>query len=75
MTKELSKLTMKRSKSKNLYFKWFSTANILAYNNEQKTKINYMTKNAKEVYFPKVTAKKVVNHFGMQSNPFSLMKE
>ena len=34
-----------------------------------------MTKNAKEVYFPKVTAKKVVNHFGMQSNPFSLMKE
>ena len=66
---------MKRSKSKNLYFKWFSTANILAYKNEQKTKINYMTKNAKEVYFPKVTAKKVVNHFGMQSNPFSLMKE
>ena len=75
MTKELSKLTMKRCKSKNLYFKWFSTANILAYKNEQKTKINYMTKNAKEVYFPKVTAKKVVNHFGMQSNPFSLMKE
>ena len=66
---------MKRCKSKNLYFKWFSTANILAYKNEQKTKINYMTKNAKEVYFPKVTAKKVVNHFGMQSNPFSLMKE
>ena len=75
MTKELSKLTMKRCKSKNLYFKWFSTENILAYKNEQKTKINYMTKNAKEVYFPKVTAKKVVNHFGMQSNPFSLMKE
>ena len=75
MTKELSKQTMKRSKSKNLYFKWLSTANILAYKNEQKTKINYMTKNAKEVYFPKVTAKKVVNHFGMQSNPFSLMKE
>ena len=75
MTKELSKLTMKRCKSKNLYFKWFSTANILAYKNEQKTKINYMTKNAKEVYFPKVTAKKVVNHFGMQSNPFSLMNE
>ena len=66
---------MKRCKSKNLYFKWFSTANILAYKNEQKTKINYMTKNAKEVYFPKVTAKKVVNHFGMQSNPFSLMNE
>ena len=34
-----------------------------------------MTKNAKEVYFPKVTAKKLVNIFGMQSNPFSLMKE
>ena len=66
---------MKRCKSKNLYFKWFSTANILAYKNEQKTKINYMTKNAKEVYFPKVTAKKLVNIFGMQSNPFSLMKE
>ena len=30
---------MKRSKSKNLYFKWLSTANILAYKNEKtKTK-------------------------------------
>ena len=75
MTKELSKQTMKRSKSTNFYFKWLSTANILAYKNEKKNKSNYMTKNAKELCFPKVTAKKVVNHFGMQSNPFSLMKE
>ena len=36
MTKELSKQIMKRSKSKNLYFKWPSRENVLGYNNEKK---------------------------------------
>ena len=34
-----------------------------------------MTKYPKKVYFEKVLAKKVVNHFGMQSNPLSLIEE
>ena len=35
MIKELSKQIMKRSKSKNLYFKWPSWENFLAYKNEK----------------------------------------
>ena len=65
---------MKRSKSKNLHCKWPSREKFLAYKNE-KNKCNNMTKYAKKTYFWKVTAKKVVNHFGMQSNPFSLIEE
>ena len=57
MTKELSKQIMKRSKSKNLYFKWPYRENFLAYKNE-KNKCNNMTKCAKKTYFRKVTAKK-----------------
>ena len=65
---------MNRSKSKNLYFKWPSRKNFLVYKNE-KNKCNNMIKNAKKAYFRKVTAKKTVNHFVMQSNPFSLIQE
>ena len=36
MTKELSKRIMKRSKSKNFYFKWPSRENFMAYKNEEK---------------------------------------
>ena len=36
MTKELSKQIMKRSKSKNLYFKWPSRENFFAHENEKK---------------------------------------
>ena len=64
---------MKRSKSKNLYFKWPSRENFLAYKNE-KSKCNNIIKYAKKMYFQKVTAKKVVNHFVMQSNPFLLIE-
>ena len=35
MTKKLSKQIMKRSKSKNLYFKWPSKENFLAYENKK----------------------------------------
>ena len=41
---------MKRSKSKNLYFKWPPRKNFFAYKNE-KSKCNDMTKYAKRVYF------------------------
>ena len=34
-----------------------------------------MTKYAKKAFFRKVTAKKVINYFGIQSNPFSLIEE
>ena len=34
-----------------------------------------MTRYAKKMYFQKLVARKVVNHFGMQSNPFSLIEE
>ena len=42
---------------------------------EKKNEGNNMNEYAKKTYFRKVTAKKVVNHFGIQSNPFSLTKE
>ena len=41
----------------------------------KKNKSNNNTKYAKKAYFRKVTAKKVVTHFGTQSNPFLLIKE
>ena len=45
MTKELSKQIMKRSKSKNLYFKWPSRENVFAHENEKKkTKTNKQKK-------------------------------
>ena len=45
MTKELSKQIMKRSKSKNLYFKWPSRENFFAHENEKKkTKTNKQKK-------------------------------
>ena len=47
MTKELSKKIMKGTKSKNLYFKWPSRENFLAYKNEKNNKCNNMTKYAK----------------------------
>ena len=74
MTKELSKQIMKISKSKNLYFKWCSRENVLAYKNE-KNKWSNMTKYTKKSHFGKVTTKKVVNHFGTQLNPLSLIEE
>ena len=57
ITKELRKQIMKRSKSKNLYFKLPSRENFLAHKNE-KNKCNNMTKYTKKAYFRKVTAKK-----------------
>ena len=39
MTKALSKQIMKKSKSKNLYFKWFSKENFLAYKKEKNKQI------------------------------------
>ena len=39
MTKALSKQIMKKSKSKNLYFKWFSKENSLAYKKEKNKQI------------------------------------
>ena len=50
MAKELSKQIMKRSKSKNLYFKWPSRKNLLIYKNE-KNIWNYMTKYAENRFF------------------------
>ena len=50
MTKELSEQIMKRSKSKNLYFKWPSKENFLAYENE-KSKCNNMIKYTKKHIF------------------------
>ena len=35
MTKEQNNQIMKRSKSKNLYFKWFSREHFLTYKNEK----------------------------------------
>ena len=50
MAKELSKQIMKRSKSKNLYFKWPSRENLLIYKNE-KNIWNYMNKYAENRFF------------------------
>ena len=74
MTRELSKQIMKRSKCKNLYLKWPSGENFLPYK-MKKHKCNNIAKYAKKAYFRKVAAKKVVNHFEMQSNPSSLREE
>ena len=57
MTTELSKQIMKRSKSKNLYFKWPSWENFLTYKNE-KSKCNNMSKYAKKAFFSKSSCKK-----------------
>ena len=48
MTKELSKQIMKRSKSKNLYFKWPSRENFFAYENEKKKQKQTNKKNPKK---------------------------
>ena len=78
MTKELSKQIMKRSKSKNLYC---ASRDLLGKTSwpikmkKKNNKCNNMTKYAKKAYFQKVTAKKVVNHFGIHSNPFSLTEK
>ena len=74
MTKEISKQIMKTSKSKT------HTSNDHLQKtswpiNKKKNKSNNNTKYAKKAYFRKVTAKKVVTHFGTQSNPFLLIKE
>ena len=60
---------MKRSKSKNLYFKWPSEENFLAYKND-KNKCNNMTKYAKKAYFRKVRAKKGSKLFWNAIKPF-----
>ena len=52
---------MKRSKSKNLYFKWPFRENILASKTKKKKK-NAKTQYAKK-YFREVTTKKAVNNF------------
>ena len=47
MTKELSKQIMKRSKSKNFYFKWPSRENFFAHENEKKKQNKKKTKKKK----------------------------
>ena len=74
MTKKLSKQIMKRSKSKNLYYKWPSRENFMAYKNE-KNKYNNMTNYAKKVYFQKVTAKKSSKSFWNTVKPFFTNRE
>ena len=69
MTKELNKQIMKRSKPKNLYFKWPSRENVLAYKNE-KNKWNNMTKYAWKSHFGKVTAKNGSKSFFNTIKPF-----
>ena len=65
---------MKRSKSKTIYFKWPSRENLLAYKKKKK-KCNTNAKYSEKAYFRKITGKKAVNHLGMQSKPFALIKE
>ena len=60
---------MKRSKSKNFYFKWPSRVNFLANKNEE-NKCNNMTKYAKKASFRKVTARKGSKSFRNAINPF-----
>ena len=48
---------MKRSKSKNLHFKWNSIENMLAYKNEKKTKNNKTTGNATKCNLKSVFSK------------------
>ena len=52
---------MKRSKSKNLYFKWPFRENILASKTKKKTKKQMQKQYAKK-YFREVTTKKAVNN-------------
>ena len=57
MRKKLNKRITERSKYKNLYLRWPSRENFLAYKNE-KRKCNRMTKYAKKAYFWKRAKKK-----------------
>lgn len=80
MTKELSKKIITTSKSKNLYFKWHSRENFLAYESVKKCifeKESTSSPGEKMGWGQgwKVTSKKEVNHFGMQWNPFALIEE
>ena len=75
MRKKLNKQITERSNYKNIYLRWSSRENFLAYKNE-KRKCNSMTKYAKKAYFWKrAKKKKIDNHFRIQSNPFSLIEE
>ena len=64
MTKELSKQSMKRSKSKTSWLIKMKKANVTIWQN--------MLENC---IFEKQQQKKEANHFGMQPKPFSLIEE
>ena len=71
MTKEQ---VMKRSKSKNFYFKWPSRESFLAYKNE-KNKCTNMIKYSKKAYFREITAKKGSKSFWNAIKPFFTNRE
>lgn len=50
VTKELSKQIMKRTESKNLYFKWLSRKSFMTYETG-KNKCSNVTKSARKMYF------------------------
>ena len=70
MTKELSKVTMNRSKLKNRYTKWLSHENFLAFK-KQKNICKNLNKKTKKNYFSKINSNGVMgNNFGIQPNFF-----
>ena len=54
MSKELSKVIMEKSKSKNKYLKWRSRGNYVSYKTSKK-KCNSLTKRAKKIFFKGAT--------------------
>ena len=60
---------MKRSKSKNLYFKWPFRENFLAYKNKKANAATWPNM-LEKVCFWKVTAKKLVNHSEFNQTSF-----
>ena len=67
---------MKRSKSKNLYFKQPFKENILDCKTEKKKKTTttIATNAKKQKVFSKSNNKKAANCFGLQSNPFAIIE-
>ena len=63
---------MKRSKSKNLYFKQPFKENILDCKTEKKKNNSNKCKKAKSVF--ENNNKKAENCFGLQSNPFAIIE-
>ena len=75
MTKELSKATIEKSKTRNKYFEYPSRENYVSYK-KSKSKCNSLTKKAKKIFFKEATKDGIMSNkkFWSTVKPFSTKK-